>query len=111
MDEQQLHKVRFGKGFIAALDQSATWVSEGPDEEIHRLDLDTTQRHPEECLCIDDRAVNVECADRVGIPTIQFHDPAQLEGRPRTSRCHCLTERSSDGSRHDRPRKDGRQHE
>jgi hypothetical protein len=23
--------------------------------------------------------VNVECADRVGIPTIQFHDPAQLK--------------------------------
>jgi hypothetical protein len=30
MDEQELHKVRVGKGFVAALDQSATWVSEGP---------------------------------------------------------------------------------
>jgi len=26
MDEQELHKVRFGKGFVAALDQSATWI-------------------------------------------------------------------------------------
>jgi hypothetical protein len=41
--------------------------------------LDITQRHPEERLFIDDRAVNVECADRVGIPTIQLHDPAQLK--------------------------------
>ena len=49
------------------------------DEEIYRLAVDTTQRHPEECLFIDDRTVNVECADRVGIPTIQFHQPAQLK--------------------------------
>jgi HAD superfamily hydrolase (TIGR01509 family) len=48
-------------------------------EEIYRLAVDTTQRHPEECLFIDDRTVNVECADRVGIPTIQFHQPAQLK--------------------------------
>ena len=26
-------------------------------------------------VLIDDRAVNVECADQMGIPTIQFHDP------------------------------------
>jgi FMN phosphatase YigB (HAD superfamily) len=32
-----------------------------------------------ECLFIDDRAVNVECADQMGIPTIQFHDPDQLK--------------------------------
>jgi putative hydrolase of the HAD superfamily len=31
-----------------------------PIEEIYRLTLDITQRHPEECLFIDDRAVNVE---------------------------------------------------
>jgi hypothetical protein len=30
MEEQQLHKVRFGKGFVAALHQSVTWVSESP---------------------------------------------------------------------------------
>ncbi len=78
MDEQQLHKVRLGKVFIAALDQSATWVSKARRRDISP-GLDTTQRHPEECLYIDDRAVNVECVDRVGIPTIQFHDPAQLK--------------------------------
>ena len=50
-----------------------------PDEEIYRLALDVTHRQPEECLLIDDRAVNVECIDRVGIPTIRSHDPAQLK--------------------------------
>lgn len=55
------------------------WVSESPGEEIYRVALDITQRHPEECLFIDDPAVNVECADRVEIPPIQFHDPAQLK--------------------------------
>lgn len=50
-----------------------------PDEEIYRLALDITQRQPEECLFIDDRAVNVESAHRIGIPTIHFHDPAQLK--------------------------------
>ena len=47
------------------------------------MDLVTVVCYPlgrsRECLFIDDRAVNVECANRVGIPTIQFHDPAQLK--------------------------------
>lgn len=50
-----------------------------PDEEIYRLALDITQHRPEECLFIDDRAVNLECADLIGIPSIQFHDAAQLK--------------------------------
>jgi putative hydrolase of the HAD superfamily len=50
-----------------------------PGEEVYRLALDITQRHPEECLFIDDPAVDVECADRVEVPPIQFHDPAQLK--------------------------------
>jgi putative hydrolase of the HAD superfamily len=50
-----------------------------PDEEVFRLALDITQHRPEECLFIDDRAVNLECASLVGIPTIQFHDAVQLK--------------------------------
>jgi len=33
-----------------------------PDEAIYRLALEVTQRRPEECLFIDDRALNLECA-------------------------------------------------
>jgi hypothetical protein len=78
MDEQELHKVRFGKGFVAALDQSATWVSELPTRDIspgrgyHSAPPGGVPVHRH-------RTVNVECADRVGIPTIQFHHPAQLK--------------------------------
>jgi putative hydrolase of the HAD superfamily len=51
-----------------------------PDEAIYRLALQITQRPPEECLFIDDRALNLECARNcVGMRTIHFHDPAQLQ--------------------------------
>lgn len=49
-----------------------------PNEEMFRLALDITQHRPQECLFVDDRAVNLECAELVGIPTVQFQDAAQL---------------------------------
>ncbi len=51
-----------------------------PDEAIYRLALQITQLPPEECLFIDDRALNLECARNcVGMRTIHFQDPAQLQ--------------------------------
>lgn len=50
-----------------------------PDEAIYRRALDITQRKGEECLFIDDRALNLECAAELGMRTIQFKDAAQLE--------------------------------
>jgi putative hydrolase of the HAD superfamily len=49
-----------------------------PDEGIYRLALEVTQRRPEECLFIDDRELNLECARALGMRTIQFQDAAQL---------------------------------
>ncbi len=49
-----------------------------PDEGIYRLALEVTQRRPEECLFIDDRALNLECARRLGMITIHFQTAAQL---------------------------------
>jgi putative hydrolase of the HAD superfamily len=49
-----------------------------PDEGIYRLALDVTQRRPEECLFIDDRALNLECARQLGMRTIHFQNAAQL---------------------------------
>ena len=40
-----------------------------PEEGIYRL---------EECLFIDDRALNLECAQQMGMRTIHFQDAAQL---------------------------------
>ena len=51
-----------------------------PDEAIYRLALQMTQLPPEECLFIDDRALNLECARNcVGMRTIHFQAPAQLQ--------------------------------
>jgi putative hydrolase of the HAD superfamily len=50
-----------------------------PDEAIYRLALDVTRREPEETVFIDDRTINLEYAARLGMRTIQFEDPVQLE--------------------------------
>ena len=50
-----------------------------PDEPIYHLALDLSQRPPEECIFIDDRPLNLECARRLGIHTIQFLNAGQLE--------------------------------
>jgi len=50
-----------------------------PHPEIYQLALDLSQRQPEECVFVDDRSLNLECARRLGLHTIQFLDPAQLE--------------------------------
>lgn len=51
-----------------------------PDARIYRLAMEITQRKPEECLFIDDRSLNIECAADEGIQTIQFESASQLEG-------------------------------
>jgi putative hydrolase of the HAD superfamily len=50
-----------------------------PDEAIYRQVLQITQRRPEECVFIDDRSLNLECARELGMNTIQFKSPEQLK--------------------------------
>ena len=50
-----------------------------PDERIYRLALDLTQLTASECCFIDDRAVNVESATKVGMRGIQLQDLSQLK--------------------------------
>jgi putative hydrolase of the HAD superfamily len=49
-----------------------------PDEFIYWLALKITQREPEECVMVDDRGLNLECAREIGMQTIQFRNVAQL---------------------------------
>jgi putative hydrolase of the HAD superfamily len=49
-----------------------------PDLEIYNLALKITQQNPAECILIDDRGLNLECARELGIQTILFKDLAQL---------------------------------
>ena len=55
-----------------------------PHPQIYRLALDLSQRQAEECVFIDDRSLNLECARRLGLHTIQFLNAAQLENDLRT---------------------------
>ena len=49
-----------------------------PEREIYRLALETTQIPAEECCFIDDRALNLECAAKLGMHTIQMKNVNQL---------------------------------
>ena len=49
-----------------------------PDRAIYSLALKITQRDPGECIFIDDRGLNLECARELGMYTIQFQNAAQL---------------------------------
>ena len=49
-----------------------------PDAGIYRMALEVTQRRPEECLFIDDRELNLECARQLGMRTVHFQNAAQL---------------------------------
>ncbi|MGH9430827.1 MAG: HAD family hydrolase [Terriglobia bacterium] len=50
-----------------------------PDAAIYQMALRLTQRAPEECLFIDDRALNVEAARHCGMNALQCLNPAKLE--------------------------------
>ncbi|HUJ32131.1 MAG TPA: HAD family phosphatase [Candidatus Acidoferrum sp.] len=49
-----------------------------PEAGIYTLALKITQREPAECILIDDRGLNLECARELGIQTIQFKNVSQL---------------------------------
>ena len=49
-----------------------------PDRGIFSLALKITQRDPAECVMIDDRGLNLECAREMGMRTIQFTGVTQL---------------------------------
>ena len=49
-----------------------------PEHEIFQTALDLSQQPPEQCLFIDDRPLNLECAVRARMRTIQYLDADQL---------------------------------
>jgi putative hydrolase of the HAD superfamily len=49
-----------------------------PEEEIYRVAVDVTQHRPEQCVFIDDRELNLECAGRAGINPVHFENAEQL---------------------------------
>lgn len=49
-----------------------------PERDIYRLALETTQIPATECCFIDDRALNLECAAKLGMQTIAMQQVEQL---------------------------------
>lgn len=49
-----------------------------PGPQIYNLALRITQTSPRECLLIDDRELNLECAREMGMNTVQFINVPQL---------------------------------
>lgn len=49
-----------------------------PDERIYRLALELTQQPPDRALFIDDRRLNVEAAERAGLPAVVYTGVEEL---------------------------------
>ncbi len=79
--ELNLHRIeRFGlRRYFSAFFSSCFLGVKKPDDAIYRLALQITQRAPEECLYIDDRAQNLECAAQRGMRTVLYRNAGQLE--------------------------------
>ena len=79
--ELNLYRIeKFGlRNYFTVFFSSCFLGVQKPHEEIYRLALELSQRPPEECVFIDDRPLNLECAHRLGLHTIQFLDAAQLD--------------------------------
>jgi putative hydrolase of the HAD superfamily len=79
--ELNLHRIEtFGlKKYFVVFFSSCFLGAKKPDEEIYAKALAISQRAPEECVFIDDRALNLDVPKRLGMRTIQFENAAQLE--------------------------------
>lgn len=71
---------KFGMREIFTVFVSSCYVGlRKPEEGIYRLALDMTQQIPGQCCFIDDRALNLEVAKRLGMQTVEMDDVEQLE--------------------------------
>ena len=80
--ELNLHRIeKFGLRGIFRLFVSSCFVGlRKPESGIYRLAIEITQINPEQCCFIDDRALNLECAAKLGMRTIQMQTLEQLQG-------------------------------
>jgi putative hydrolase of the HAD superfamily len=77
LNVRRIEKFNLRREFVAFFSSCFVRIRK-PDEAIYRLALEVTQRRAQECLFIDDRELNLECARQLGMHTIQFKSAAQL---------------------------------
>ncbi len=71
---------KFGLRKIFRLFFSSCFVGlRKPESGIYQLALETTQIPAEECCFVDDRALNLECAAKLGMHTIEMDSLEQLK--------------------------------
>jgi putative hydrolase of the HAD superfamily len=69
----------FGLRKIFRLFVSSCYVGfRKPERDIYRLALETTQIPADQCCFIDDRALNLECAAKLGMVTIEMQKVERL---------------------------------
>jgi putative hydrolase of the HAD superfamily len=78
--ELNLYRIeKYGLREIFRLFVSSCFVGlRKPESGIYRLATEITQINPEECCFIDDRTLNLECAAKLGMRTIQMQTLVQL---------------------------------
>ena len=77
LNEHRIEMLGLSKNFSMFLSSCYLGVRK-PEPEIYRIAIDVTQHSPDECLFIDDRSLNLECATLAGMRTIHFTDAAGL---------------------------------
>jgi putative hydrolase of the HAD superfamily len=79
--ELNLYRIAtFGLRDIFSLFVSSCFVGlRKPEQAIYRVALEITQRPAENCCFIDDRALNLECARKLGMHTIEKETAEQLQ--------------------------------
>lgn len=78
--ELNLYRIEtFGLREIFDLFVSSCFVGlRKPEEGIYQLALEITQRPPEECCFVDDRALNLDGASRLGMHVVHMENAQQL---------------------------------
>jgi putative hydrolase of the HAD superfamily len=77
LNELRIERFGLRPYFTLFVTSSYVGVSK-PDPAIYRLALDLTHRVGEECVFIDDREINLECAALEGMHPVHFRDYEQL---------------------------------
>jgi putative hydrolase of the HAD superfamily len=80
LNEYRIHLFGLDEHFSMFLSSCYLGVRK-PEPEIYRLAVDITQHEPEQCLFIDDRALNLECATLEGMQTHLFTTAADMRFR------------------------------
>jgi putative hydrolase of the HAD superfamily len=78
--ELNLYRIRkFGLSDIFSLFVSSCFVGlRKPEAAIYKLAVDVVQKPPEACCFIDDRPLNLECAQQLGMHTVEMKSVPQL---------------------------------